>query len=87
MVKASRYNWSLLYNSDIRNTITVRNNFNTLQETFERHVPNDDYVNFVTVHLEAAIEYITRKSRASNRFSWDSIVIQEKRENRKNHSD
>ena len=49
-VKPSLYNWPSLANSDISNqyTVIVRNKFDTLQETFERHTLNDTYENFVT---------------------------------------
>ena len=44
--------------------VTVRNKFNTLPETSERHSPNDKYENFVTAHTEAAAECIPSKLRA-----------------------
>ena len=35
--------------------VTVRNKFDTLQEISERHIPNDEFENFVTTHMEAAV--------------------------------
>ena len=47
--KAALYDSSSLANSDISNEliVSVRNKFDTLQETFERYAPNDVYENFV----------------------------------------
>ena len=36
--------------------VTVRNKFDILQKTFERHTPKDKYKNIVTAHIEAASE-------------------------------
>ena len=44
--------------------VSIRNKFDTLQETSERHIPNGEYENFVTTHLEAAVECILTKPRA-----------------------
>ena len=35
-------------------TVTVRNKFDTLQETRESHAPDDEYEYFVTAHIKAA---------------------------------
>ena len=60
------YDWYLLTNKDIKDeyTLTLRNKFDTLQETTETLTPNDEYENFVNVHLEAAAECIPTKQRA-----------------------
>ena len=69
-VETSQYNWSSLANCDIRNqyTLTVRNKFDTIQETSASHTLNDKYENFVTSHKEAAGECITTKPRPSVEF-------------------
>ena len=53
------HNWSLPANNDIRNdySVTVRNGLDSLEETPKRHLPNDEYENFVITHLEAEAEY------------------------------
>ena len=50
------YHWSLLNNRDTRDkyTLTLRNEFDTLQEISETPTPNDEYENFVNVHREVA---------------------------------
>ena len=52
-----------LANSDISNQymVTVRNKFDTLQETSERYTPNDEYENFVTAHIDTAAKCIPTK--------------------------
>ena len=57
--------WSSLTNRDVRNKymVTERNRFDTLQEIPETHTPNDEYENFVSVHMETA-ECIPTKPRA-----------------------
>ena len=50
--------------------ITVRNKFNTLQGTSERHTPHDKYGNFITAHLEERAECILTKTRAKCRVPW-----------------
>ena len=85
-VKASQYDGSSPTNSDIRNhyMVTVRNKFDTLQETSEKHTPNDEYENFVTTHMEAAAECIPAKPRAKCRVLWEAIAIRKKQDNMKN---
>ena len=75
--KASQYDWSSLANCDIRDhyTVTVQNKFDTLQETFERHTLNDEYENFVTIHIERAAKYIPIKPKAKFRVPWVIIEI------------
>ena len=62
-VKASQYDKSSLTNSDIRNQykVTPRNKFDTLQEISKRLTLDDECENFVTVHIEAAAEYMTNQ--------------------------
>ena len=68
-----------LANSNINNqyTITMRNNFDTLKETSE-NTPNDEYENFVMVHIEAATECITTKPKVKRRFLRESITRKNK---------
>ena len=61
----------------------MKNKFDTLLETFQRHSPNDEYENFVTTHLEAAFESILIKPRAKCWVSWYSIEVREKWDNMK----
>ena len=60
--------WSSLVNSNISNqyTLTVRNKFDTLKETSERHTPSYEYENFVINLIEAAAECITTKPGVNN---------------------
>ena len=48
-VKFSWYTWYTLGNSDKRRqyTVTVKNKYDTLQETLEGNVQNDNYENFL----------------------------------------
>ena len=50
---------------------TVRNKFDTLQETSETLTPTDEYENFVTAHREVAAKCIPTKTRAK----WESVAI------------
>ena len=59
-------------------TITIRNKFDTLQETSKRHTSNNDYQNFVTAHIEVAAECISTKLRAKSGVSWESTAVREK---------
>ena len=54
-------------------TVNVRNKFDTVQETFESHTPNDNYEKFVTVDKEVATEDIATKP----------IAVREKRDMKK----
>ena len=80
IIKASQYDWSSHTKSDIRNhfTIVVRNKFDTLQETIERHTANDEYENFITTHIEATAECIPIKPRTRCRVPWESIAFRKK---------
>ena len=75
------YDWSLLDNRDIRDKykLTQRNKFDALQEKTETHTPNDEYKNFVNVHLEAAAECILTKLRTKPRVSWEILALRKKR--------
>ena len=58
-VKASQYNLSSFTDNDIKNHYTVRNKFDSLQETStKRHTPDDKYKNFVSIYIEVASEWI-----------------------------
>ena len=65
------YNWYLLNNKDIRDkyTLTLRNKFDAFQEISETPTPNDEYENFVNVHLEAAAECLPTRQRVKPRGS------------------
>ena len=59
--------------------ISLRNEFDALQEKTETHTLNDEYENFVNTHLEAAAEYIPTKHRTKSRVSWETLAVKEKR--------
>ena len=44
-----------------------------------RHTPNDEYENFVNVHLEAAAECIPTKQRTKPRVPWVTLAVRKKR--------
>ena len=48
----------------IKYTVTVRKKFNTLQETSERHTPNDEYENLVIALMETEAECISTNQSA-----------------------
>ena len=75
-----RYEWSLLANGDISNlyTVTERNKFDTLQVTPERLTPNDEYVNFVSGHLETASECKLPTLKAKSSGSWQLKAVMKK---------
>ena len=78
-VKSLQYDWSSLTNSDSRNqyTVTVKNKFDTLQETSERHPLNDEYEKFITAYIEEAAKCILSKPRARCKVPWKSIAVRE----------
>ena len=43
--------------------------FDTLQEKFERHIPNDKYEIIVTAHIKTAVNLKPFKPRPKNRFN------------------
>ena len=63
------YEWALFHSKDIRDKymIVLRNKFDALQEKTETRTPNDEYVNFVNPHLEAAAKYIPTKHRTKSK--------------------
>ena len=71
------YDWSLLNNRDIKDkyTLTQSNKFDALQEISEIPTPNDEYENFVNVHLEAAAECIPTKQRAKPSVPWETLEV------------
>ena len=75
------YDWALLNNKHIKDkyVIALRNKFDALQEKTKTHTPNDEYVNFVNAHLEAAAKCIPTKHRTKSRFPWETLVVREKR--------
>ena len=58
--------------------LTLRNKFDALQEKSETHTLNDEYENFVNVHLEAAAECILTKERTKPRVPWETLAIRKK---------
>ena len=75
--KSFWYNSSSLANCNIGNycTITVRNKFNTLQETSEIHILNHNKCeNFISIHIEKAAECIPIKPQTKCRVPWESIT-------------
>ena len=80
------YDWALLNNIDIRDkyVVELRNRFETLQEKMEKGTPNDEYENFVNVHLEAAAKCIPTKSRTKYRVLWGNVSGERKTCTRKN---
>ena len=83
-VKTIHYDWSSLTHIDIRNKyiVTVRNNLESLQETFKKDSPNEEYEKFI-VHVEvaAAAECIATKPRAKLRVLWGSLAVRKKQNN------
>ena len=75
------HDWSLLNNRDIRDkyTLTLRNKFDALPEISETLTLNDEYENFVNVHLEAAVECIPTKQRTRPRVPWETLAVRKKR--------
>ena len=57
--------------------LTVKNKSDTLQETFERDVPNDENENFVIVDIEAEAGCIPTISRVKWSVRWESQVKNE----------
>ena len=74
------YDWTLLNNRDIRDryVLELRNRFETLQEKTNKGAPNDEYENFVNVHLEAAANCIPTKPRTKYIVPWETLAIREK---------
>ena len=72
-VTTKRYDWALLNNRDIKDkyVLELRNKFETLQEKTEKGTPNDEYENFVNVHLEVAANCIPTKPRTKYRIPWE----------------
>ena len=75
------YEWAFLNNRDIRDkyVVELRNRFETIQEKTEKGTPNDEYENFVNVHLQAAAKCIPTKPRTKYRFPWETMAVREKR--------
>ena len=87
VTRTTTTDWALLNNRHIRNNyvLTLRNKFDALQKT-ETHTPNDEYENFVNVHLEAATECIPTKQRAKPSVPWETLTVREKRADMKTAS-
>ena len=69
--------WFLLNNRVISDEymITLKNKLDALQEISETLTLNDEYENFVNVHMEAATECITTKLRTKHRVPWETTLI------------
>ena len=50
--------------------------FSNQRETAERHTPNDDYENFLTIHYTADCTYY--KPRAKGKVLWESKAVKKK---------
>ena len=70
----------MLNNRNISNkyTLTLRNNFDALQEISETLTLNDEYENFVNALLEAAAKCIPTKQRAKCRVPWETSLVRKK---------
>ena len=75
--KTPYYDSSMLINRDITDkyTIILRNKFYVLKEILERLTPNDEYENFITAHMEAAVEFIPNKLRTKHRVSLKTLAV------------
>ena len=72
--------WAFLNYRDIRDKymLALRNKFDALQEKTEIRIPNDNYENFVNMHLEAAAKCIETKLRTKSRVPWETLAVREK---------
>ena len=52
----------------------------------QKHTPNDEYENFVNVHLEAVAEGIPTKQRTKPRVPWEILAVRKKRADAKTSS-
>ena len=77
----NHYDWALLNNRDIREkyVLELRNRFETLQEKTEKGTPNEEFENFVNVHLKVAAKCIPTKPRTKYRVPWEMLAVREKR--------
>ena len=55
-------------NNYIRNQYLV-----TVKKKFETHIPDDEYENYVAIHIEAPTGSIPTKSRTKCRILWEAI--------------
>ena len=81
-IKASQYDLYSHTINDIRNHYTVnvkkkKQVWYSSEDTSERHIPNDDYENFVRAHLKTGTGYIPTKPRAKYRALWEAITVWE----------
>ena len=60
--------------------VTVKNKFNTPQETSERPTSNDEYENTFTPNLEAAVEDRAPNPWAKYRIPWKWIAVKLKQD-------
>ena len=71
------------YNISNQYITEKKNKFDTPQEIPEKHIPNDEYENFVTTHTDAVAECIPTKPKATSRIPLESIAVRKKRNNTK----
>ena len=73
--------WSLLNDRDIidKYTLTLRNDFDAVQEISETTSPINEYENFVNVHVEAAGERIPTKQIVKPRVTWETLAVRKRR--------
>ena len=71
------YDWALLKNRSIsdKHVLELGNRFETLKEKTEKGTPNNEYENFVNVHLEAAAKYIPTKPKTKYSAPWDTLGV------------
>ena len=80
------YDWALLNSRHIidKYVLELRNRFETLQVKTEIRTPNDEYENFVNIHLEAAANCIPTKPRTKDRVPWETLAVRKKTCRRQN---
>ena len=49
-----------------------------LYKNREKHTSNEEYGNFINVHLEAAAKFIPTKQRTKYRVPWETLAVREK---------
>ena len=59
---------------NIRKENALRSQFNTLQEIYERHTPNDEYEIFITTHMEATADFIPSKPKTNDEITLKSML-------------
>ena len=73
-VKIIRHNGSSFRDISKKQTVTVRNKFDTLREISERHTLNNEYEYLVTAHMKAATECIPIKPKVKCKVPSEPFV-------------